>query len=68
LKQQHQQHEVGTSTSTARSWNNNINGTKLEHQHQQHEVGTTTSLATTTRSWSWSNIIGMKLEHQHQWQ
>jgi hypothetical protein len=45
----HQYHEVGTTTSTTRSWNNIINNTKLEHQHQQHEAGKTSS---TTRSWN----------------
>jgi hypothetical protein len=43
--QHHQQHEVGTSTSRTRSWNNNINSMKPEHRHQQHEAGTTTSMA-----------------------
>jgi hypothetical protein len=34
-KQHHQKHEIGASTSSARSWNNNIiNSMKLEHQHQ----------------------------------
>jgi hypothetical protein len=44
----HQQHEAGTSTSMAQSWNNIIitNSMKLEHQHQQHEVGIT-SLSST---------------------
>jgi uncharacterized protein YdaT len=58
--QHHQQHEVGITTSTARSWNNNIINTKLEQQHQQHEAGTSTA-------WSWNNSINnTKLEHQHQ--
>jgi hypothetical protein len=50
LEHQHQQHEAGTTTSTARSWNNIINSTKLEQQHhQQHEARITSS---TARSWN----------------
>jgi hypothetical protein len=33
-QQHHQQHEVGSSTSTTQSWNININSKKLEQQHQ----------------------------------
>jgi hypothetical protein len=34
-QQHHQQHEAGTTSSIARSWNN-ITNTKLEQHHQQH--------------------------------
>jgi hypothetical protein len=38
LKHQHQQHEVGTTSSTARNWNNNnIN------MWQQNEAGASTT-------------------------
>jgi hypothetical protein len=37
LEQQHQQHEVGTSTSTTQSWNININMWK------KNEVGASTT-------------------------
>jgi hypothetical protein len=47
LEDEHQQHKVGTTTSTTRSWNNNINNSKLEKQHQQHKVGITSSSSTT---------------------
>jgi hypothetical protein len=52
LEQQSHQHDVGTSSSTARGWYNIINNTRLIQHHQQHEDESI-------------NIINTSLKQQH---